>query len=267
MALVQSGATALLPVPHASPSAPAPFLFDGRPVRVLDHAGDPWFVAGDVARELGYSHTPHMLRLLDDDEKGVHETDTLGGKQSVSIISEPGLYKAVARSAKVGAKVFDRWVRHDVLPAIRKTGTYGTTTAPPNFGVPGTFAAALRLAADQAEVIAQRENEIAVMVPKVVFHDAVADAVNTQDMNTVAKVLGTGRTRLFARLRRQSILMGNNRPYQKYVDADYFRVIELRPWKDAGGKSQAAYKTVVTGKGLIFLQRLLAEAAPPKGES
>lgn len=253
------------PVPHASAfTPPVPtFLFDSRPFRVLDRGGDPWFVATDVCSILDIANSRDAVSRLDDDEKGVGEIDTLGGRQSLSIISEPGLYALVGRSNKPNAKRFDRWVRHDVLPAIRKTGTYGTTT-PPNFAVPGSFAAALRLAADQAELIAQQETEIAVMVPKASFHDAVADAVNTQDMNTVAKVLGTGRTRLFARLRRQSILMGNNQPYQKYVDADYFRVIELRPWKDPDGNSHAAYKTVVTGKGLTFLQRLLAEPESPQ---
>jgi anti-repressor protein len=262
----------LLPVPHASTSAPAPFLFDGRPVRVLDRAGDPWFVAVDVCRALDLSNPSQAISTLDDDDKHTlssNEGIALDGRaQQINIISEGGLYTLTlgCRDARKPGTVpyrFRRWVTREVLPAIRKTGTY-SADSPPNFAIPGTYAAALRLAADQAEVIAQQGTEIAAMAPKVVFHDAVADAVNTQDMNTVAKVLGTGRTRLFARLRRQSILMGNNQPYQKYVDADYFRVIELRPWKDAAGKSHAAYKTVVTGKGLIFLQRLLAEPETPQ---
>jgi anti-repressor protein len=133
---------------------------------------------------------------------------------------------------------------------------------PPNFAIPQNFADALQLAADQQRQIAMQETAIAAMQPKAAFHDAVAETVNTQDMNTVAKVLGTGRTRLFARLRQRSILMESNLPYQQYVDAGYFRVVELRPWKDAQGNSHAAYKTVVTGKGLTFLQRLLERAEP-----
>jgi hypothetical protein len=82
----------------------------------LDRGGDPWFVAGDVCLVLGIGNSRDAVSRLDDDEKGVGEIDTLGGRQSVSIISEPGLYSLVGRSNKPNAKRFDRWVRHDVLP-------------------------------------------------------------------------------------------------------------------------------------------------------
>ena len=109
-------------------SAPAIFNFHAHAVRILDRDGELWFVALDVATVLEYSHTPHMLRHLDDDEKGVQIVDTLGGAQEVSTISESGLYSAILRSRKPEAKRFKKWVTSEVLPAIRKTGTYSTSS-------------------------------------------------------------------------------------------------------------------------------------------
>ena len=82
-----------------------------------------WFVASEVCRVLGLAHTGSALRILDDDEKGVHNLHTPGGYQNMTIISEPGLYKLIARSRKPEARVFDRWVRHEVLPKLRQDDT------------------------------------------------------------------------------------------------------------------------------------------------
>lgn len=105
------------------------FRFEDHEVHVVVIDEDPWFVAGDVARILGYSATAAMTRSMDDDEKGVHVLHTLGGDQTVTVISEPGLYEAILRSRVPQAQAVKRWVKHDVLPAIRKTGSYGTPTA------------------------------------------------------------------------------------------------------------------------------------------
>lgn len=93
-------------------------------IRVVMRDGEPWFVATDVCRALDISNTSDAIARLDDDEKGVVLTDTLGGKQSVSIISEAGLYTLVLSSRKPEAKKFKRWITHEVVPSIRKTGSY-----------------------------------------------------------------------------------------------------------------------------------------------
>jgi prophage antirepressor-like protein len=107
------------------------YQFDASPVRLVTRNDDIWFVATDVAAVLGYGHTPHMLRLLDEDEKGVHIADTLGGAQEMSIITESGLYHAIFASRRPEAQRFRKWVTSEVLPAIRRTGTYST----PRFAV------------------------------------------------------------------------------------------------------------------------------------
>lgn len=93
-------------------------------VRVLEVYGNPWFVASDVCTILGIVHAASSLRLLDDDEKGVHSMHTLGGEQRVTIINESGMYALILRSRKPEAKQFRKWVTSEVLPAIRKTGRY-----------------------------------------------------------------------------------------------------------------------------------------------
>lgn len=100
------------------------FNFMGTDVRVVMKGDEPWFAANDVSNILGLSNPRSSLSLLDDDEKGVHTVDTLGGKQDVTIISEAGMYTLALRSRKPQAKPFRRWVTHEVLPAINRTGVY-----------------------------------------------------------------------------------------------------------------------------------------------
>lgn len=106
------------PAPHLA------FDFTGLPVRVLSIDGNPWFVAKDVCEVLGLVNSRDAIAALDDDEKGVGKTDTLGGAQTLSIITESGLYGLVLRSNKPNAKAFRKWVTATVLPAIRKDGSY-----------------------------------------------------------------------------------------------------------------------------------------------
>lgn len=105
-------------------SSITPFNFEDKQVRILTIDGEPWFVAADVCAVLSIANPRDATSRLDDDEKGVAQTDTLGGKQSISIISESGLYSLVLRSDKPQARPFRKWVTSEVLPAIRKTGRY-----------------------------------------------------------------------------------------------------------------------------------------------
>lgn len=107
-----------------------PFDFEGAPVRVLDRDGQPWFVLADVCRVLEIANSRDAAARLDDDERGdVGITDAIGREQATAIINESGLYSLILTSRKPEAKRFKRWVTHDVLPAIRRTGAYGTPDA------------------------------------------------------------------------------------------------------------------------------------------
>lgn len=105
-----------------------PFEFESHALRVnLDAAGRPWFVAADVLSTLSLDRK--ALERLDDDEKGVSSIHTPGGAQDMTVVNESGLYNLVLGSRKPEAKRFKRWITHEVLPSIRKTGSYTSTTS------------------------------------------------------------------------------------------------------------------------------------------
>ena len=110
--------------PNNTQHAPQIFAFDDQMVRTVDQAGEIWFVALDVCNALDIGNNRQALSRLDDDEKGVISNDTLGGRQELNAINESGLYSLILTSRKEEAKRFKRWVTHEVLPAIRKTGVY-----------------------------------------------------------------------------------------------------------------------------------------------
>lgn len=106
------------------------FAFEEHLVRIVERDGAPWFVGNDICKALDLKNPRSSLDLLDDDEKGVHTMDTLGGAQTGIIVSEPGVYRLVFRSRKPEAERFKRWLAHEVLPQIRKTGRYGPAALP-----------------------------------------------------------------------------------------------------------------------------------------
>lgn len=108
-----------------------PFAFDEQLVRVVSHEGEPWFVGRDVAAALHIRDHKQALETLDQDERGRCCVPTPGGQQEAIIISEPGVYRLVFRSRKPEAERFKRWLAHDVLPALRKSGHYAATPPPP----------------------------------------------------------------------------------------------------------------------------------------
>lgn len=106
------------------------FSYQSNEVRTVMRDGEPWFVLKDVCRVLSIGNSADVFARLDDDEKGVAQIDTLGGKQKMSIVSESGLYNVILRSDKPEAKPFRKWVTSEVLPAIRKTGQYRANALP-----------------------------------------------------------------------------------------------------------------------------------------
>jgi prophage antirepressor-like protein len=126
----------------------------GARIRKIEIGGEPWFVAADVARVLGYERFhAHLLDSVPTDWKGGSRIPTPSGEQQMSIISEPGLYFFLARSNKPAALPFQRWIAGDVLPQIRKTGVYGTPR-------PLTKVETYRVLLQQAEALETKEKEL-----------------------------------------------------------------------------------------------------------
>lgn len=94
-------------------------------IRITMIGSEPYFVGKDVTEILGYGNSRQAIATnVDDDDKGVHSVDTLGGTQKMTVINESGLYSLILSSKLPKAKKFKHWVTSEVLPSIRKTGGY-----------------------------------------------------------------------------------------------------------------------------------------------
>ena len=147
------------------------FEYQNNKVRTVDMDGEAWFVLKDVCAVLGINNNRMAADRLDDDEKGVSLIDTLGGKQEMVIVNESGLYHVILRSDKPEAAPFRRWVTNDVLPAIRKTGSYNA----PQLTRSQLLATALIAAHEELE---EKDKQIAKLTPDAEFARAVCIADN-----------------------------------------------------------------------------------------
>jgi prophage antirepressor-like protein len=157
-------------------------------VRITDQNGDPWFVAKDVCDVLGFSDTNAGTRHLDEDEKmTVNLTGISPTNPMVTLINESGLYSLILKSRKEEAKRFKKWVTGEVLPTIRKEGSYSIAVAIPNFNNP---VEAARAWADQMEKRMALESQNQIMRPKAQKYDKYMGSDGTIDLTRAAKTLG-----------------------------------------------------------------------------
>ena len=179
------------------------FNYQGEQVRTFtdERTGEPWFVATDVARILGYREAKDMTRRLDEEDKGRRSVPTPGGAQQVTVISEPGLYVAVLGSQIPGARDFKRWITHEVLPAIRKTGSYALAPVPELSGAELMARAVL----EAQQTLEAREARIRELQPKADVFDELLTAEGSYSVGDAAKILtragiDVGQNRLFKQL-------------------------------------------------------------------
>lgn len=143
-------------------------------VRTVSVDNEPWFFAKDVCDALSIA-TNHVRESLDEDEVSNLRSTEIGpefGGKAPLIVSEAGLYSLILKSRKPEAKAFKRWITHDVIPAIRKTGGYQVPQSPAEQMAQGILAAQ-KLLAERDATIAKQNEQIAVLTPKGIFADAV----------------------------------------------------------------------------------------------
>ena len=225
-------------------------------VRTVEIDGKPYFLARDIASALGYVDTAQAVR---NHCKGVVEmtTPSNGGNQIAKFIPEGDIYRLIIRSNLPKAEQFEKWVFDEVIPQIRKTGGYN---------LPQTLPEALRAYALEIEakeklaaenkLLAEKNTELE---PKGIFYDTVTQSDATTSIADVAKILdmGVGRNKLFSILKDRKILQPDNKPYQKYIDAGYFKLVEEKYNKGDG--IGIYYKTVAKQKGIDFIRKILLE--------
>ena len=218
-------------------------------VRTVEIEGEPWFVGRDIALALGYARPENAVKThVEDDDKTTTLIQGSGSnyKSKVIIVNESGLYALIFGSQLSGAKEFKRWVTSEVLPSIRKTGSY-------SMDIPQDYPSALRALADKCEENQRLEAKIALDAPKTRFADCVADSPELSYVSELAKVLkqngvDIGRTRVFEWLREHEYIMKTgskyNEPTQKAMNRKLFHVV-----KDRFGNAI----TKMTQKGFIVL--------------
>lgn len=232
--------------------------------------GEPWFVGKDVAEIFGYSNPQKAIRDNVDDEDrlmgepGVHPSikDSMGRDQYPVWINESGLYSLVFRSNLPEAKRIQRWVTSEVLPTLRKTGSY-SLQKPDSYMIEDPAERARRWAEEYEEKkalesqVVVKDQQLALMQPKAEFFDAVTDSKKAIPLGDAAKILdmGIGRNKLFEFLRQKHIFMQNNQPYQQYIDAGYFRVVEQK--YEVHGEVRINIKTLVFQKGIDWIRKQL----------
>ena len=230
------------------------FQYQQHQLRTVIKDGEPWFVAKDVCDVLNHSnHKVAVTRLDEDEVSKVYLTDSLGRKQQTTIVNEAGLYSLILTSNKPEAKQFKRWVTHEVIPSIRKTGYYSIKKLD-SYMIDDPIERAKRWIEEQEEKRAI-EQKLQITAPKAEMYDVALSADNAQTMSIVAKTLGFGRNKLFSFLREQGVLRQNNEPYQEFIDRGYFRIRQVPISRSSGTQNKP--QTLVTAKGMDYIAKLL----------
>lgn len=234
----------------------------GSTLRTVIKDGEPWFVASDVCQILDIGNASLAVNGradredggIDPDDRGIATVNTPSGEQQMLIVSEFGFYSLVFKSRKPEAKKFKRWVTHEVIPSIRKTGSY---TAAPAFQVPQTLSEALRLAADLSDKVEAQAAQIEHQRPAVEFVERFVEAKETQNLRVVAKVLQVKEKDFVSLLLSKGILFrsrGKLTPKAEHMEAGRFEVKEIVT-KDGFATVQMRFTTL----GVEWIARKVAE--------
>ncbi|WP_163830739.1 phage antirepressor [Spartinivicinus ruber] len=233
-----------------------PFEFNHSSIRVIDKNGEPWFVAKDIAEILGYSKTTAMTRSLDADEKEVHNLHPLGSGQELNIINESGLYSAILKSRRPEAKAFKKWVTNEVLPSIRKTGSYGLTQI--DWSNPQQIAGIL---VQSMEKIQEQSLQIEVIKPQAEAYHRIAESDGALCITNAAKDLQVRPKDLFSWLSENKWIYRRtgNTNWIAYQDKIQRGLLEHKVTEvyRSDGTEKIVEQVRVTPKGLTFLAKQL----------
>lgn len=237
------------------------FKYENNDVRTVEMNGEPWFVLKDVCVALGVNNSRMVADRLDDDEKGVSQIDTLGGKQSMIVINEPGLYNIILRSDKPEAKPFRKWVTSEVLPSIRKNGGYiaGQEQMTPEELMAKALLVANKTLAERDARISELTVQNTIMQPKAEYFDELVDRNTLTNFRETAKELGISEKAFIRFLIDKKYIFRNQRgklmPYANRSDG-WFEVKECYNEKT----NWSGIQTLVTPKGREAFRLLCLKA-------
>ncbi len=227
-------------------------------IRTTEIEGEPWFVGKDVASVLGYTNPRKALAdHVDADDKVVTKRDTLGGAQEMTVINESGLYALVLSSKLPGAKQFKRWVTSEVLPSIRKTGSYA---------LPKDYPAALRALADAEEaklrLLAENQQQAQVIAdfePIRQYVDTILESKGTMATSQIAADYGLTAQKLNKILHDGGIQRNVNGQwllYAKHMGRGYTKSKTIQIIR-SDGRPDTIMQTQWTQKGRLMIHEIL----------
>lgn len=226
-------------------------------VRVLEIEGEPWLVGKDVAEKLGYTNPQKAIRdhVDDEDKRGERIVHPSGGAQETIVINESGVYALVFGSKLPTAKKFKHWVTSEVLPAIRKTGSY-SLLSPEEQMAQGLLAAQKLL--DQTKLeLTQAKQLVCELQPKATYYDLVLQNKSLLSVTKIAKDYGKSAIWLNTKLHEYGIQFKQGDQwflYQKYAQNGYTQsdthVIDDK---------HSRMNTKWTQKGRLFIYATLKE--------
>lgn len=239
-------------------------------VRAVTLEGEPWFVAADVCRALGLGNSSDVIKRLDEDERTLVSIEGASNGLPVNAVNEPGLYALILGSRKPEAKAFKRWITHEVIPEIHKTGGYiaGQEMMDDDQLLANALMVAQRKIDERNKQLEAANEKIKADAPKVLFAETVEKAETCISIGTLAKILNQagldiGERRLFERLRNDKWLNSKGRnwnvPSQKSMDMGLMRVHESTISRSSG--IQINKTPLITGKGQRFFLDLYAPKA------
>lgn len=233
-------------------NTPQIFNFEQNEVRTVLVNDEPYFVGKDVAEILGYERADNAVRNhVDEEDKLPHRISASGQNRNMIIINESGLYSLILKSKLPNARKFKRWVTSEVLPTIRKTGSYTN--------VPQSFAQALRLAADLEEKNQLLEQQIAEYEPKISYLDMILSSTDTVATSQIAADYGMSAialNKLLNELGVQHKVSGQWILYRKHMNQGYTKSHTSEIPKADGGV-KVVMNTKWTQKGRVFIYNLL----------
>ena len=245
------------------------FKFDGKPLTIIERDGEPWFSAAEVGEILELKGTnAEITKGLDEDEKGMISSHTLGGNQRTIYVSESGLYSLVLKSRKPEAKKFKKWVTSEVLPSIRKTGSYSTRPAPPAPVLP----TAIEIAQWFIEAETGRQAAVAKvqeLTPKAEALDRIAGTDGLHNLTIAGKLLGYDVLSVFVQaLLDKGILYRAKRDGHLVATQEYIKRGWLQSKLVTYGENQGITKVtdqpMVTELGVTKLPAILPPPPPSK---
>lgn len=250
------------------------FEYKSNTVRTVQIGNEIWFVAKDVCNVLELSNPTEALKSLDDDEKSslrISEgTSPKGGNPNMNVISESGVYALAFRSNKPEAKNFARWVRKEVLPQIRKTGSYSISS--PSYVIEDSIERAKAWIKEEeerralsaknkqlTETVSVQKQQIAELQPKATYYDVVLACKELMPISIISKDYGWSACQMNDWLHEQGVQYkqgGIWLLYQRYAEQGYTST-KTHIYLDSYGKKHTKVHTYWTQKGRLFLYDLM----------